>query len=92
MPQGSSGWRPFVSYEGRQRVVYDYQKSSAEQREDTQFTSSLVVGWRSLKWGTRGMPDVVARAYYGVNPHGQFRSQSSFWMFGFGIMYRLKTH
>lgn len=91
LPQGSSGWRPFVSYEGRQRVVYDYFKTSADQREDTQFTSSLVVGWRSLKWGTRGMPDVIARAYYGVNPHGQFRSQANFWMFGFGLMYRLKV-
>lgn len=86
LPQGSSGWRPFVSYDGRLRTIYDYQKTSADQREDRQFSSSLVVGLRQLKW--KGMPDLIARAYYGVNPHGQFRSQSDYWMLAIGVLLR----
>jgi len=86
LPQGSHGWRPFVSYDGRLRTIYDYQKTSADQREDRQFSSSLVVGMRQLKW--KGMPDLIARAYYGVNPHGQFRSQSNYWTLAVGVMLR----
>jgi hypothetical protein len=89
LPQGSHGWRPFASYDGRLRTIYDYQKTSADQREDRQFSSSLVVGLRQMKWANKGMPDLVARAYYGVNPHGQFRSQSDFWMLAIGVMLRL---
>lgn len=89
LPQGSRGWRPFVSYEGRLRVVYDYDKSSPDQRENRQFTSSVVMGLRHMKWANRGMPDVIGRVYYGVNPHGQFRTQAGFWMFSIGMLYRL---
>ena len=89
LPHGSHGWRPLVSYDGRLRTVYDYQKTSADQREDRQFSSSLVVGVRQMKWSPKGMPDFIGRAYYGVNPHGQFRSQSNFWMFAFGLLLRL---
>ena len=85
-PHGSRGWRPFASYEGRLRTVYDYQKPSAETREDRQFSSSIVVGLRQLAWSGRGMPDVIARGYYGVNPHGQLRTQANFWMFAVGLM------
>jgi hypothetical protein len=35
------------------------------------------------------MPDFIARAYYGVNPHGQFRSQSDYWMLAIGVLLRL---
>ena len=89
LPRGTRGWRPFVSYEGRLRTVYDYQKSSADQREDRQFSSSVVVGLRNLGWASRGMPDFIAKGYWGVNPNGQFRSQSSYWMFGLGLLIRL---
>jgi hypothetical protein len=89
LPQGTHGWRPFVSYDGRLRTVYDYQKTSADQREDRQFSSSLVVGLRQLGWANRGMPDVIGKAYYGVNPHGQFRSQPGFWIVAVGLLLRL---
>ena len=89
LPRGTRGWRPFVSFDGQLRTVYNYQKTSADQREDRQFTSSLVVGLRNLSWASRGMPDVIGKAYWGVNPNGQFRSQSSYWMFGFGLLFRL---
>ena len=89
LPQGSRGWRPFVSYDGRLRTIYDYQKTSADQREGRQFSSSLVVGLRSMRWSKKGMPDFVARAYYGVNPHGQFRSQRDFWTLMLGVLLRV---
>ena len=89
LPQGTHGWRPFVSYDGRLRTIYNYEKTSADQREDRQFSSSLVVGLRQLKWANKGAPDFIARAYYGVNPHGQFRSQSDFWMLAIGLLFRL---
>jgi hypothetical protein len=89
LPQGSHGWRPFVSYDGRLRTIYDYQKTSADQREDRQFSSSLVVGLRQMKFASKGMPDFIARAYYGVNPHGQFRSQRDYWMLAIGVLLRL---
>jgi hypothetical protein len=57
LPQGSHGWRPFVSYDGRLRTVYNYEKTSADQREDRQFSSSLVVGLRQLKWANKGAPE-----------------------------------
>ena len=89
LPRGTHGWRPFVSFDGQLRTVYDYAKASADQREDRQFTSSVVVGVRNLRWASRGMPDVIAKYYWGVNPNGQFRWQSSYWAFGFGLLFRL---
>jgi hypothetical protein len=88
-PKGTRGWRPLLSYEGRLRTIYDYGKTSADQREDRQFSSSIVVGLRNLGWNARGMPDLIAKGYYGVNPNGQFRSQRDYWMFGFGLLIRL---
>lgn len=89
MPRGMRGWRPFVSYEGRLRTVYDYAKTSAEQKENRQFSSNMVVGLRNLAWARHGAPDLIARGYYGVNPHGQFRNQSHYWMFGLGLLIRI---
>ena len=89
MPRGARGWRPFASYEGRLRTVYDYAKASANQREDRQFSSSLVVGLRNLGWAGHGAPDFIVKGYYGVNPNGQFRSQANHWMWGLGLLLRL---
>jgi hypothetical protein len=89
MPRGTRGFRPFVSYELRLRPIYDYAKASADQREDRQWSSSLVVGLRDLARWQKGMPDVIAKGYYGVNPNGQFRSQRDYWMFGIGLLLRL---
>jgi hypothetical protein len=88
-PRGSHGWRPLVSYEGRQRTVYDYAKTSADQKEARQFSSSLVVGLRNLAWASHGAPDFIVKGYYGVNPNGQFRSQANYWMWGLGLLLRL---
>jgi hypothetical protein len=85
----ASGWRPFVSYEGRLRTVYDYGRASASQREDRQFSSSLILGATNRAWSRHGMPILIARGYYGVNPHGQFRSQAGYWMLGIGLLIRL---
>ncbi len=89
MPQGTHGWRPFVSCEGRLRTVYDYARTLASQREARQWSSSVVVGLRNLAGAGRGMSDLIVKGYYGVNPHGQFRSQPNYWMFGFGMLVRL---
>jgi hypothetical protein len=89
LPRGDRGWRPIVSYEGRLRTVYDYAKASADEKEDRQFSSSLILGVRNLAWTRRGAPDVIVKAYYGVNPHGQFRNQASYWLVGIGLLLRL---
>jgi hypothetical protein len=89
MPQGTNGWRPYLSYEGRWRTVYDYDKRSANDREDRQFSSTVIIGLRDLSSASRGFPDVILRGYYGVNPHGQFRNQRNYWMFGIGLYLRL---
>jgi hypothetical protein len=89
MPRGSRGWRPFASYEGRLRTIYDYAKTSADQKEGRQFSSSLVLGLRNLSWAGHGAPDVIVKGYYGVNPNGQFRSQANYWMWGVGLLLRL---
>ena len=89
MSVGTHGWRPFFSYEGRLRTVYDYRKTSASQREDRQFSSTAVVGLRDCAPARRGMPALILKGYYGVNPHGQFRNQPNYWMYGIGMLLRL---
>jgi hypothetical protein len=88
-PQGKRGLRPFVSYEGRLRTIYDYARTSASQKEDRQFSSTVIVGIRDLSRAPLGMPDLIVKGYYGVNPNGQFRSQRDYWMFAFGLLIRL---
>lgn len=89
MPQGTHGWRPYLSYEGRWRTVYDYDKISAGDKEGHQFSSTIITGLRNLSHARLGFPDLIVRGYYGVNPNGQFRNQRNYWMFGVGLFIRL---
>ena len=89
MPEGTHGWRPYASYEGRLRTIYDYNKVSTDDKERAQFSSTLVLGIRDLSHPGPGIPDFIVKGYYGVNPNGQFRNQKDYWMIGFGLYVRI---
>ncbi len=78
---------PFVSVDARHRTIYDYAKLSADAREDSQWSFNLLVGLRPgvRDYIQKGLPSFYFRFYHGVNPHGQFRNQPSYSMFGFGL-------
>ena len=81
------GYWPFVSVDARHRTVYDYAKPTADIREDSQWSFNLFVGLRpgERDYIQKGLPNFYFRFYHGVNPHGQFRNQPSYSMFGFGL-------
>ena len=93
MPTGSKGWigawTPFVSVDGRWKTVYDYHKTSADQDEDVAFSLSVATGLRNVKATGRGKADIMIKFYRGLNPNGQFRSQSDYWMVGAGVRIRV---
>lgn len=80
-----NGW---ASVDLRRKIVYDYRKASDDTPEDTQWSVNALLGTRVRAQGHLVTPDVslYLRGYYGVNPHGQFRSDPDFWMVGLGIL------
>jgi len=80
------GWGPFLSVDLRDKTVYDYHKASAGQLEETQLSVNALVGLHRLetRYGEKGSPEFYVRYYYGVNPHGQFRSQKDYSLVGLG--------
>ncbi|MBL8140899.1 MAG: DUF1207 domain-containing protein [Acidobacteria bacterium] len=81
------GWHPYLSIDARLRNIYDYHRASPDVPEDRQWSVGGVLGLRNeaTKPNERGVPDLILRGYWGVNPHGQFRSQRSHWQIGVGI-------
>jgi hypothetical protein len=79
-------WQPFASIDVRYRNVYDYAKTDASQSERRQPSGNLLVGFQD-EGGNPLRPALYLRGYYGVNPAGQFRSQSDYWLFGFGLLF-----
>jgi hypothetical protein len=82
-------WRDlFLSMDLRRKVVYDYNKVSDDELEDTRWSVNALVGTRVRSEGHLLPPNVgvYLRGYYGVNPHGQFRSDPDFWMVGLGVL------
>ena len=75
-------WGGYVSVDTRSKTIYDYHKSSGTTSDDTQWSTNAVFGIYPHNGGTVA---IQARAYYGVNPHGQFRSQRNFHLFGVGL-------
>jgi hypothetical protein len=79
----------FASLDVRDRTVYDYERATRDEDEHSEWSYSVVWGLRPLQNPRRGKPELVARAYYGVNPNGQFRSQPRYWLVGFGLHVRV---
>jgi Protein of unknown function (DUF1207) len=79
-------WAPFVSADLRRRIVLDFNKASADVKEDTQWSLNLLGGIRSQAGNFRfAIKEIYGRFYYGVNPHGQLRTQDDYWLAGFGV-------
>jgi hypothetical protein len=79
-------WAPFASVDLRRRIVLDFNKPSADVKEDTQWSVNLLGGIRSQSGNFRfSIKEIYARVYRGVNPHGQLRNQKDFWLVGAGI-------
>jgi hypothetical protein len=77
-----------VSADVRDKTIYQY-KPVLTMDEPTQWSLNLLAGLRHTRQGNRGLgtisPTYYLRYYHGVNPNGQFRSQSNFTEFGFGV-------
>jgi hypothetical protein len=79
-------WAPFVSADLRRRIVLDFNKPSADTKEDTQWSVNLLAGIRSQGGNFRfAIKEIYARFYHGVNPHGQLRNEKDFWLAGIGV-------
>lgn len=76
-------WKPFFSVELRHRTVYDYNKASSE-KKDKQWSVNLLSGLKITKQASL-LPGVYFRFYHGVNPHGQFRNQKCYTLYGVGL-------
>jgi Protein of unknown function (DUF1207) len=79
-------WALFTSVDFRRRIVLDFNKPTADTKEDTQWSINLLGGLRSWKGFQRiSIKEIYGRVYHGVNPHGQLRNQKDYWLVGFGV-------
>jgi hypothetical protein len=81
-------WGWYASIDARLKNLYDYNKASADEAEERKPTINFLLGLAPRTAGALGGLGVTSpfvRAYYGVNPHGQFRNQADFWLYGVGI-------
>lgn len=83
-PAKFGDWRFFGSLEARWRSIYNYHKVAPLEAEDRQASVNVIVGFKPNR-SNQFAPFV--RAYYGVNPHGQFRNQRNFHEFGAGLRF-----
>jgi hypothetical protein len=75
-----------VSADVRRRIVLDFNKVSADAKEDTQWSVNVLGGIRSQSGNFRfAIKEIYARFYHGENPHGQLRNQKDYWLAGFGV-------
>jgi hypothetical protein len=90
-PDGRLGF--ILSADVRDRTIYQYVQAPDASRtnaeEPTEWSTNVMVGLRQLRNGPgvfgKIAPTYYLRFYHGVNPNGQFRSQSGFNEFGFGV-------
>jgi hypothetical protein len=82
-------WALFASSDVRHKTVYDYHKLSADQSEDKQWSTNLLLGLRTPEESPLSVKEFYARIYHGVNPHGQLRNQASFTTYGIGITFNV---
>ena len=78
---------PFVSLDFRNRTVYGYNRPVGTQ-EQVEGSLNIMAGVRQIRAGAAIRPSYYLRYYHGVNPAGQFRSQSNYQLYGFGVMFQ----
>jgi hypothetical protein len=94
-PTGTSRLGVIVSADCRDRTIYQYVPSASNVQlsddEPTQWSVNVLAGIRHVRSGSglagRISPTYYLRFYRGVNPNGQFRSQSDFNEVGFGVQF-----
>lgn len=77
----------YGSVDARWKTIYDYERTAASSGEDRAWSLNAVVGISRLRLPQSGIgrASPYIRAYYGVNPHGQFRNQRHFFIGGLGL-------
>lgn len=78
-------FNPIISADIRDRTVYNYEKLTASQPEDTEVSTNLFVGLQHKTITGSIRPTYYVRYYHGVNPMGQFRNQDNYMLYGFGV-------
>src|SRR5262249_20267224 len=82
----SERFEPFISTDVRRSIVFDYEKAQTSDPDKHTVSVNLLFGLRRADRLTRrGVSDFFVRVYHGVNPHGQFRNQSNFWLVMTGL-------
>lgn len=72
------------------KTIYNYLKTDPNQPDDSEPSLNVMAGFiRRTQRSSKGAPGLYLRYYYGVNPAGQFRSQSNYRLFGFGLLFDL---
>jgi hypothetical protein len=92
-PTGSGRLGLILSMDVRDRTIYQYTPAPDATRtttaEPTEWSSNIMAGVRQIRSGSGSLgriaPTYFFRLYHGVNPNGQFRSQSAYTEFGFGV-------
>ncbi len=82
----------FTSIDVRDQTVYDYRDPAEVGDSRHKLSINLLVGWRRKPASDplgKLLPALYLRYYHGVNPNGQFRSQSDYDLFGFGFRFGL---
>jgi hypothetical protein len=81
-------WRPWISLDARPRIAYDYDRPSEDVAEGLEWSFNLLLGVRTTDtdYPDRGIVELYARLYHGLNPHGQFRNQRNYTAFGIGML------
>jgi len=84
----TGGLGPFLSLDYRNRTVYGYNRPSQSTPEQVEGSVNILAGIRHIRRAARITPSYYLRYYHGVNPAGQFRSQSNYQLYGFGVLFR----
>jgi hypothetical protein len=81
-------WAPIASVDARLKTVYNYHRVPESASDKQALSVSAVFGLKHVNqtYNQRGVPILIARAYYGVNPNGQFRNQNKYFQWGFGLI------
>lgn len=85
--QNWRGRRFYLSADTRNKLRYTYHATPANP-EERQWSTNFQFG-RTLEEDSGDSPlqDYFVQVYYGINPYGQLRSQSSYWSVGFGWVF-----
>jgi hypothetical protein len=87
-------WGPLgliFSADLRDRTIYQYvvepDASHSNPSEPSDWSTNVIAGLRQNRMLGKVTPTYYFRVYQGVNPNGQFRSQSNYHEFGLGVQF-----